>query len=240
MTHGENGLCFSCRYVCPAANCTKSLYVPQQCESEICAVLLTSEWTAMQFVLLHIQENNLYVKVLFLGPNLLNAVNYLKGTSKLWAPKSLVSFIWNVWPNFIFTVVKSPRKLHTLFLQVILSWTPSDVILYESQFVTVSFESGERMKFTQSDAVGYKYEMHRLVKVAWNKMEASAKPLYETLRSFKFEVPQYKTLLDLYDKNRNLSYKKIACMWMKQYNHTWLGWQTNKENIIYIGKPPIT
>ncbi|KAH1013429.1 atrial natriuretic peptide receptor 2 [Dendroctonus ponderosae] len=194
-------------YVCPAANCTRSLYVPKQCEYEICAVLLTSEWSAMQFVLLHIRENNLYVKVLFLGPNLLNAVNYLKGTSKLFAPKSLV----------------------------ILSWTPSDVILYDSQFVTVSFESGERMKFTQLDAVGYKYEMHRLVKVAWNKMETSAKPLYETLRSFKFEVPQYKTLMDMYDKNRNLSYKKIACMWMKQYNHTWLGWQTSKENIIYIG-----
>lgn len=135
-------------------------------------------------------------------------------------------------PNFT-------RLIHSFIsflFQVILSWTPSDVILYEGNFVTVSFENCERLNFTHTNSVGYKYEMHRLVKVAWSKVEKFAKPLYETLRSFKFEVSEYEHLLSLYQQSTTKNYTEIACTWMKHNNKTWLKWKKSQENVIYIGK----
>ncbi|CAH1133811.1 unnamed protein product [Ceutorhynchus assimilis] len=199
---------FTGGYECPNANCTRSMFTPEQCQNgEYCAVLVTSEWNAMKFVLTHIRENRLLVKVLFLGDNLAAAVKYLEYVYRGRTDQSLV----------------------------ILSWTPSDIILYERNFVTVSFENCERLNFTQVTNVGYKYEMHRLVKVAWSKVEKFAKPLYDSLRSFKFEVTEYEHLLSLYQQNSNMTYKDIACKWMKYNNDTWQKWKKSTESIIYIG-----
>ncbi|XP_050310160.1 retinal guanylyl cyclase 2-like isoform X2 [Anthonomus grandis grandis] len=200
-------------YICPDLNCTKSLYIPPQCKSNDCAVLLTSDWGAMKFVTYHIQENNLYVKVLFLGDNLPEAINFLKRT---------------------YHEEYGRRVQRSL---VILNWAPSNVILHLKNFVTVSFESSERFNFTHSTKVGFKYEMHRLVKVAWNKVEKSAKPLYEILRSFMFNADTYQELLEMYEEQgRPVDKKALACEWLRKNPNIWTKWRkTTVQAEIYIG-----
>ncbi|KAL1491180.1 hypothetical protein ABEB36_011819 [Hypothenemus hampei] len=208
MSHNYPNILKQNGYISPEG--WPNLYVPKQCQNgDSCAVLLTSEYSAMKFVIQHIEENNLYVKVLFLGKYLEKIVEELTKTiNNMGLTKSLV----------------------------ILSWTPSDVILYESNFVTVSFENCERLNFTQSDQVHYKYEMHRLVKVAWSKIESAARPLYDALRSFKFEVMEYRHLLDLYERlHRTKSMAEIACRWMRENRDTWYHWKKSLQNDIYIG-----
>lgn len=68
------------------------MYIPRQCKNgQNCAVLLTSEWSAMKFVIQHIRENNLYVKVLFLGGHLSDAVDFFKKLYERKTDQSLVS-----------------------------------------------------------------------------------------------------------------------------------------------------
>lgn len=121
-----------------------------------------------------------------------------------------------------------------------LYWTPSDIVVYEENFVTVSFENSERMNFTHRTDLnyfGYKYEMHRLVKVAWNKVEQYAPPLYDMIRQFKFETSVYQDLLALYDQHRhNKTVKQVACMWMQNKKNIWRDWIRTYVNAIYIGK----
>lgn len=196
-------------YVCPETNCTKSMYIPSRCIGKRCATLLTSHWNSTNFVTKHIEENELFVKVLFLGNNLGKAAMDIQND------------------------YESKGQGKSL---VILSWTPSDVIIYERNFVTVSFENCERLHFTHSNKIGYKYEMHRLVKVAWSKVEKFAKPLYDALRSFKFEDAEYERLLSIYEANRNrLGLNDIACQWMNERRKIWTDWKQSTESIIYIG-----
>ncbi|XP_060518097.1 receptor-type guanylate cyclase gcy-13-like isoform X2 [Cylas formicarius] len=203
------------QYVCSYNFCSRSMYTPSFCmkSKTRCAVLLTSYYNATSFVIKHIIEDKLYVKVLFLGENLNVVVRSVKQMIKNRRDKSLV----------------------------VLGWTPSDVILHEKDYISVSFENCERMNFTHNESVGYRYEMHRLVKVAWSKVEQFAKPLYDALRSFKFQENDYDFLLDLYKKNqlavenKTISLKDIACEWMDKRNGTWTKWKQSTESLIYIG-----
>ncbi|XP_066143378.1 uncharacterized protein [Euwallacea fornicatus] len=197
-------------FVCPdSEGCVNSTFVPPQCEgTQVCALLLTADYLALKFVKKHIMENELYVKVLFLGKKLESMVHYVT--------------------NSVYNHTKNNKSL------VILSWTPSDVILYERNFVTVSFENCESLNFTQES--GYKYEMHRLVKVAWDKVEKYASPLHYHLRRFKFNAKQYSDMLKLYEDHKTHNkIEEIACMWMRNNKHTWLTWKQNQKNYIYIG-----
>ncbi|XP_030749572.1 atrial natriuretic peptide receptor 2-like isoform X2 [Sitophilus oryzae] len=203
---------------CPEKICnkTRNMYIPKICENKKCGILLTSYWNSTKFVKNHIEENKLLMKIWFLGDRLAEIIDLVKERYQ-----------------------KTPRINKSL---VILSWVPSDVILYEKDFITVSFEHSERLNFTHS--IGYKYEMHRLVKVAWSKVEVIAKPLYNALRSFKFEEDEYDQLLALYDHYRTshkrnnagkLSFKEIACYWMRNHFETWNQWRKQPESTIYIG-----
>lgn len=86
-------VCFLfCRTVC-VKNCTKrSMYISNACLlGRTCAVLLTSDWQSMKFVIDHITESGLLVNVLFLGPNLRNAIDYINEKYAGSQNKSLVS-----------------------------------------------------------------------------------------------------------------------------------------------------
>lgn len=85
-------LFFFCRTVC-ARNCTnKSMYISNACLfRQKCAVLLTSDWHSMKFVIEHITESGLLVNVLFLGTNLKKAIDYINEQYAGIQNKSLVS-----------------------------------------------------------------------------------------------------------------------------------------------------
>ncbi|KAK9870582.1 hypothetical protein WA026_008145 [Henosepilachna vigintioctopunctata] len=103
-------------YVCNNRNCTEGVYVPEQCRRESCALLLAPDYYSTNFVIEHINELNLYVKVVWLGNNLPDVVNTLK-------QKYMTS--------------KSTKSL------VILFWSPSLLIADESEFLTVAFKKCE-------------------------------------------------------------------------------------------------
>ncbi|XP_076270946.1 uncharacterized protein LOC143202875 isoform X1 [Rhynchophorus ferrugineus] len=193
---------------CPQNICDGTMFTPTYCKSgkQRCGLLLSSNYNSTKFVIKHIKENKLLMRVLFVGDDLASLVIKLK--EKYW-DRNDVSL-------------------------VVLSWVPSDVVLYERDFVTVSFENSERLNFTH--AIGYKYEMHRLVKVAWSKIENIAKPLYDAVRSFKFETDEYERLLSLYEAKRYVNTpKEIACDFLYNNNKTWIKWQKSPESYIYIG-----
>lgn len=204
---------FYYRYSCSAEYCYKSMYTPKQCDNQTCAVLLSPEYNATSFLKDQIEETGVLVKILWLGTNLKQAVTDLK------------------------KYYKSRLYLHNTKSIVIFNWYPSDIILHEDHFINVQFKNNELYNFTHEKNVGYKYEMHRLVKLAWAKVEKNAYPLYLGLRQFKFLDEDYRFLLDLYERKSHMPMKDIACEWMKQRHDIWRIWEQRSSGkaVIHIG-----
>lgn len=98
------------KFVCSESFCKKGIYTPKQCENTRCALLLTSKLATTKFVIDHINELKLYVRVVWLGENLRRTVETL---TKLYQ-----------------NTVKS---------LLILYYTPSELILREKNFISVIF-----------------------------------------------------------------------------------------------------
>lgn len=102
----------------------------------------------------HILEMKLFVKVVWVGPNL------------KWLTDALMAHYMNE---------KANRSL------VLLSRVPSTVTMWgSSKFVSVVFPPCETLQ--SSHIVGCKYELQRLVKLVWSELEIGAKPAYEVKR----------------------------------------------------------
>lgn len=99
----------------------------------------------------HILEMKLFVRVVWVGPNL------------KWLPDTLTASYLNEKTN------------HSL---VLLSHMPSPITMWDnSKFMNVAFPPCETLQTSQN--VGCKYELHRLVKLVWSRLEVGAKPAYE-------------------------------------------------------------
>ncbi|RZC34381.1 Pkinase Tyr, ANF receptor and/or Peripla BP 6 domain containing protein [Asbolus verrucosus] len=197
----------SSHYACTDDECTNGIYVPKQCESGLsCALLLTSSFNSTKFVIDHINELNLFVKVVWLGKNLRQTVETL-------------------------TEIYKSSSLNKSLL--ILHYTPSDLILREKNYISVIFPQCEHLNSTRS--MGCKYELNRVVKMAWNKIEAL--DLLQPVRSFKFNEREYDYLLTLYENARNRSdLRQIGCQWIRDKKSTWSMWNFGGDtNTIYIG-----
>lgn len=97
----------------------------------------------------HIISLNLYVKVVWVGNRLERVVQ---------------------------TVEKFISKSETKRSYVILTWTPSTLTVPgDKRFITVSFPPCE----TYAVETGCKYDLHRLVKVMWQPLIETAKPVYD-------------------------------------------------------------
>lgn len=103
------------------------------------------------FVVQHILEMKLFVRVVWVGPNL------------KWLADTLTARYLNE---------KANRSL------VLLSYMPSTTTMWgNSKFINVAFPPCETLQSSQS--VGCKYELQRLVKLVWSQLEVGAKPAYE-------------------------------------------------------------
>lgn len=189
------------------------MYTPSQCDGQSCAVLLAPEYFATSFLKDQVDETGALVKILWLGKNMKQALTELK------------------------IHYKTSIQHRTMKSILLFNWYPSDIILHEDHFINVQFKNNELYNFTHEKNVGYKYEMHRLVKLAWAKVEKNAYPLYLGLRQFKFNDEDYRFLLNLYEGNSNMTMRGIACEWMKQRNGTWRVWEqrSSEKARIYIG-----
>lgn len=189
-------------------NCNDGLFIPDQCKSSPCATLLAPDFKTAQFVIEHIRELKIFVKVSFMGKNLETAVNTIKNKYlKSGSSKSLV----------------------------ILSWTPSLLISEEKNFISVTFKKCELLNTTRKEGVGCRYEMNRLVKFAWKDVRKLAKPVLDALRLYYFRENQYENLLEIYENNGDNEIAKAACEWMRNNENSWIEWEPQLEPKIFIG-----
>lgn len=117
---------------------------------------------------------------------------------------------------------------------VILNWSPSEIIYPEENFFSVDFK--------QCDPTGNnetcRYEMMKIEKFAWNKLEKLAYPVYESLLKIKFSDAEYEDLLEIYLKSNGKNYQEIACEWLKKYEskiNEWTILSVAHTPEIYIG-----
>ncbi|CAH1117481.1 unnamed protein product [Phaedon cochleariae] len=206
------------KYICNNSTlCRNSMYTPKQCRNQTCAVLLAPEFNSTSFLIDQIQETGLLIKVLWLGDHLQAVIEHLKERYGSDNRRSLLFFYWY----------------------------PSEIVLQEENYINVQFKNNEFYNFTHEKTVGYKYEMHRLVKLAWEKVAKNAEPLYLGLRHFKLDEKDYDFLLRRYvevkgnvkDARRNVTdVRRIACEWMQQNKEVWNNWKGyNTKQKIYIG-----
>lgn len=167
------------------------MYIPPQCQGGYtCATLLTSFPNMTDFAMGHIDELRLFVKVAFLGNNLNNTVTRLYKEYKNRPDKSVL----------------------------ILHYTPSDLILHKRDYINVFFKNCEYFNNTKS--LGCRYELNRLIKVAYHKIDTVG--LAQAVRKFKFDDDSYEHLIHLYEKNRDkVDLKSIACQWMIERESVW-------------------
>lgn len=184
------------------------MYTPEQCKSQTCAILLAPKFEVSSFLIDQIQEMKLLVKVLWLGDNLKRVVKELSDLNSLERTTQSIVFF---------------------------NWFPSDIVIDQKKFISVVFTNNEIMNFTRDENVGYKYEMHRLVKLAWSKIEKNAQPLYESLRSFKLREEDYAYMLNLHNENPTQPLREIACDWMRKNTDMWRWWKKESPTVIYIG-----
>ncbi|XP_057666874.1 uncharacterized protein LOC130900347 [Diorhabda carinulata] len=195
-------------YVCPDGVCVESMYTPSQCDGKNCAVLLAPDFRTSDFLIHQVNEIRCLVKILWLGNNLKSAVRLLEEY-----------------------YAKQSNQQSFMFFH----WFPGDLVIDETKFVTVKFKNNELYNFTNNLVNGYKYEMHRLVKMVWSKLEVDANPLFLGVRSFKLRREDYVFLFDLKDKGYG-GERKIACEWMRNNTPVWANWKkTYVKPTINIG-----
>ncbi|XP_011298958.1 uncharacterized protein [Fopius arisanus] len=203
------------KYYCEASFCTRGMYIPPQClaeKTQSCAVLLTSETNITQIVKEHIDQLKLFVKVIWVGPNL----------QKLTTSLTKEYAIWNK---------RNDRKKSL----VMLHWTPSEIIPNERQFIAIDLPrcgSGDLR-------IGCTYETNRLVKLAWSKLESIAKFAWEAINRSRFYPYMYEDLIDRYNRlSGNQTEDDVACGWLRDnLNYTLEEWMPNSadKNTLYIG-----
>lgn len=172
------------------------MFIPKQCIRRNCAVLLAPEFNASDFLIQQVTETGLYVNIMWLGKNLKYALRLLDEHYSH----------------------KGKQESYIFF-----HWYPGDVVQDETNYITVKFKNNEFYNFTNNIVNGYKYEMHRLVKIVWSQMENGANPLFLGVRQFKLREQDYAYLLNL-DRQGKYKVSEIACQWMKNNKKIWSAW----------------
>ncbi|XP_072396651.1 uncharacterized protein [Diabrotica undecimpunctata] len=202
--HKESG---TNEYVCPRDTCEESMYTPPQCiGGKDCAVLLAPGFNSSKFLIEQVNEIGAFVKILWLGKGLKPTIRLL---------------------NEHFLQQRSQQSYMFFY------WYPGELVIDEKQFITVKFKNNELYNFTNNMVNGYKYEMHRLVKMVWSKLEEDANPLFLGVRHFKLREEDYTFLLNLTENNFG-NENQIACKWMKENQEVWNKWK------VILTKPTIT
>ncbi|XP_069698476.1 uncharacterized protein [Periplaneta americana] len=197
------------KYYCEESYCTTGLFTPSQCNgAPSCAVLLADHPGETGFVVPHILELQLYVQVVWVGPNL------------RWLTDTLTARY---------------QREHRNQSLVLLCRVPSTVTVWgDPKFTSVAFPPCESLQ--SSRRTGCKYELQRLVKLVWARIEVGAKPAYEALHKMSFSREDYADLLSRYNAQPR-SVDEIACEWLVHNEKSWMPWipTSDEKNILYIG-----
>lgn len=209
-------------FYCQESFCHDGMYIPEQCQTRTnekpppCALLLTSDSDVTYFVKDHIDHLKLYVKVAWVGPNLVRLTKTLT--------------------DEYLQVTKINNSSTPTQSLIILSWTPSNAVPNERDYIAMDFPRCGRGGIN----LGCAYESHRLVKLAWSRLESIAKFAWEAINRARFDVEMYEELIDRYNLmiSNNISEEEIACSWLKDnLNYTLTDWMPNNadKNSLIVG-----
>lgn len=208
------------KYYCEESFCEAGMYVPDRCHTNTCAVLLAGYADSTGFVVEHISTLKLYVKVAWVGPHLRSIVRS-------------------------FTKILTADKENADRSLVLLSWTPGLIVKpLDPEYITVIFPPCELI----GNSTGCKYDLHRLVKLAWSKFSVAAGPADEALTKMEFLQIEYKNLLERFQEiqdhsnqviteDQSIIIKKVACDWLRDNRDTWQFWLPHNDDKqeLYIG-----
>lgn len=140
-------------YYCRESFCQHGMYIPEQCQKQQnapnCALLLAEYPDVTRFVKEHIDQMKLYVKVVWVGPNLRHLSKYLTreymqlsrnasaSTENRYFMRNVQFFVIN-FRHFRFRSASAQRKIHTKLLFV-------TNVFYDSLFQV----TGDPALFTQ-------------------------------------------------------------------------------------------
>ncbi|XP_070151049.1 uncharacterized protein [Polyergus mexicanus] len=208
-------------YYCREAFCQHGMYVPEQCQSQgqqrmpQCALLLAEYPDVTLFVKEHIDKMKLYVKVVWVGPNLRYLIKNLTREYTQFA-RNLSASVEN-------------RSL------VILHYFPSTVIPNEREFTTIDFPRCQATK----GSIGCAYESNRLTKLVWDRLELIAKIAFQAISRAKFSQEMYENLiLRRMRATSDVLDEQIACDWLREnLNYTLTEWKPNNDykNTLFVG-----
>lgn len=207
---------FYFRYYCSDTTfCKSGYFIPDICMLDNCALLLAPHFNGTEFIIDHIQRENLKVKVLWLGDNLKAAMNMINAT-----------YLAN--------------SINKSF--VVLNWSPSEIIYPESDYISINFRQCNPTDTAAQPLISINemcpYEMWKIEKLMWNKLEDQAPVVYDTVSKIQFSKTDYRNLLDIYYKFAGSSYEDMACEWLRRnQNMTTIYWTipTKRTPEIHIG-----
>lgn len=214
LIHNISQLASKAESYCP--ECDEGWYVPPYCATintalatpkyESCALLLAPDYNSTKFVIDQIRDLKLYVKVLFLGPQLNTVMKMIDEEYK--------------------------RKGITDKSYVALSWYPSEVVYNKQNFYTVTFPSCD---YVNPNSYSCQYEAKRLIKYSWSKLDKLAPRVIGLARRLTFAEDEISSFLQLYNEHPEKNYEQVACAFLSQDIGKWITYRTPDKPRIYIG-----
>lgn len=198
-------------------------FVPEQCigKQQLCVTLLAAHRWQTQFVMEHINELKLYVKVKWLGANLQSAARHLYDQFS----RNRSEF--------------ASRKF------VMLHYSPSEVIDTEIEYDTIMMPACKDM--VSSSETLCQYETMAVLKYYSSRLNGK-NGVHNALREIDFSRDQEKWLLRRYHNyargatnnvplnDAKIAYDSVACEWLRQNKDVWSSWIPQlPQEIIYIG-----
>lgn len=198
-------------------------FVPDQCvgKEQQCVTLLAAHRWQTEFVIKHINELKLYVKVKWLGANLQPATRHLYERFRqhhdgVFGPKF-----------------------------VVLHYSPSEVIDTDIEYETITMPACKDI--VSSNETMCQYETMAVIKYMSEKLSGPDGINY-ALREINFDVAQEKWMLRRYQNylkgtmnavpmdEAEGTFDTVACDWLKENSVQWSKWiQKMPEKIVYIG-----
>lgn len=198
-------------------------FVPEQCsdERQRCVTLLAAHRWRTEFVIQHINELKLYVKVKWLGENLQLVTRHLYDQFRRNRSESI------------------GQKF------VVLHYSPSEVIDTDIEYDTITMPACKDM-ISSSDTL-CQYETMAVLKYQ-SSMLSDQNGITNALREINFSRAQEKSLLKRYQKYASSTasnvpmndaktiFDYVACDWLRENNGIWSNWIGQlPQEIIYIG-----
>jgi hypothetical protein len=235
--------------------CSNNIFTPEHCRNNTCAYLLAADFYETSFVMLHINETKLNLKVIWFGSRLKLMSRYLLE---------------------LYTTDAGHKRRASKFL--IFSWSPSDVIDSTIEYVPIVMPRCEEMQ--TSNLTGCKYELTPLLKYYAQDVK-HAEVFHESLVKLHFSNQDLRNIIQIYEKyeatipedidseidrvpnqdnvtvkllrdksdleptERDKVLNQVACEWMRNNSAAYSRWlhstdKAGKEDIYIGGIFPVT